>query len=236
MKKFPCPLKSLNSTNNTTSIPPCRDRILRSPYYRRHGAASATGPRSVLSVTHPCAQRLWMPVQCSIPSLPPQKNLFREIPSVQCQQRAPANLKKKIPCPPKSLNSTHNTPSIPPCRDRILRSLYSRWHGAASAIDPRSVPSVAHPCAQRLWMPVQCSIPSLPPKNLFREIPSVQCPQRAPANLKKIPCPPKSLNSTNNTPSIQKKSHHSQITPPLHPLQNPIYSKYFVKFADVCDS
>ena len=169
--------------------PAWRDRFQRS----RGAAASCRrtlDSRSVGSVMHPCAQRLWMPVPCS------QTKPRQKICSVNFRPFSAYKERSEFENSSVSKKSFH--------------SLYARHcHPAlrsksAGLQDSRSVGSVMHPCAQRLWMPVPCS-QTKPAKICsvnFRPFSAYK--ERS--EFETVPCPPKSLHSFYARPRHPKPS------------------------------
>ena len=118
---------------------------------------------SVGSVMHPCAQRLWMPVLCS-QTKPAKICSVNFRPFSAHKERSEF---ETVPCPQKSLHSLYARPRHPnPTRQgyRLSGLAFRRFRDASMRAAP---------------MDAGAMFPNKARKNLFRELPSVQCPQRA---------------------------------------------------------
>ena len=152
MRQFRVQKKSLHSFYPL----PCHTTL-------RGKGAGLMGSRSVGSVMHPCAQRLWMPVPCS-QTKPAKICSVNFRPFSAYKERSEF---ETVPCPKKIL--PFFLPSaLPPnsplqgCRPYGLA--FRRFRGASMRVAP---------------MDAGAMFPNKARKNMFRELPSVQRLQRA---------------------------------------------------------
>ena len=110
-----------------TNAWPCPTNPLRSK------SAGLMNTRSVCSVMHPCAQRLWMPVPCS-QTKPAKICSVNFRPFSAYKERSEF---ETVPCPPKSLHSFYARPRSSTLRDKNARPCHPILRDKSAALPPK---------------------------------------------------------------------------------------------------